>query len=125
MLVSKQIRAEPCFEPYYESEAKCKAFHVKINYVRSLAFKIRFNATLKWRIKCNWWGHFVTLTRGRSLKTWRTAAQITSYGQDESRLVWIHINSVLSARAAGTSYIKLNGGRNVKILNVTGLKVWR
>ena len=22
-----------CFEPYYESEAKCKAFHVKISFV--------------------------------------------------------------------------------------------
>ena len=72
MLVSKQVRAEAsnrpfpsCFEPYYESEAKCKAINVKINYVRPLAFIIRFNATLKWPIKCYWWGHFVTLTKGR------------------------------------------------------------
>ena len=69
------------FEPHYESEAKCKAFHVKISFVckrmkthfdnknfgRNLAFIMRFKATRKWPIvytvrslclsKCSKCGH--------------------------------------------------------------------
>ena len=53
-----------CFEPHYESEAKCKVFVVKINFhsyanktnfhmksvALSLAFIMRFTATRKWSI---------------------------------------------------------------------------
>ena len=57
-----------CCEPHYKSEAKCKAFHVKIsfvciwmkfnfpnkNLVRSLTFIMRFKATRKWPITVYW-----------------------------------------------------------------------
>ena len=53
-----------CCEPHYESEVKCKAFHMKISFVciwmktnfynknfeLGLAFIVRFKATQKWRI---------------------------------------------------------------------------
>ena len=53
-----------CFEPHYESEAKCKVFVMKISchsyanktnfhmksFVLSLAFIVRFTATRKWPI---------------------------------------------------------------------------
>ena len=53
-----------CFEPHYESEAKCKVFVMKISFhsyanktnfhmksfALSLAFIVRFTATRKWPI---------------------------------------------------------------------------
>ena len=53
-----------CFEPHYESEAKCKVFVMKISFhsyanktnfhmksfALSLAFMVRFTATRKWPI---------------------------------------------------------------------------
>ena len=56
-----------CFEPHYESEAKCKVFIMKISchssaekitfymksLVLSLAFIMRFTATRKWPISPN------------------------------------------------------------------------
>ena len=47
-----------CLEPHYESEAKCKAFHVKISFVGRLAFITKFKVARKWPIRSY---HMITL----------------------------------------------------------------
>ena len=59
-----------CFEPHYESEAKCKVFVLKISFhsygnktnfhmkrfALSLAFIVRFTTTRKWPIQRTFYG---------------------------------------------------------------------
>ena len=74
-----------CCEPHYESEAKCKTFHMKIsfvciwmktnfhnkNFALSLAFIMRFKATRKWSISSTrimWQNYPVTQQVGTAFK---------------------------------------------------------